>query len=117
MNHRPIKGQRDIDTEYHYIQDIMKKGEIQVDYVPSEENPADIFYESTELGSTSLLRSWNEPPALISSISISNSTSDFQISAEIMRTRILRIYNFDKKGFFTEYAILQRISHHSFEYL
>ena len=39
----PYQRSKHIDTRYHYIRDILQKGEIQVDYVPSEENPADIF--------------------------------------------------------------------------
>ena len=39
----PYQRSKHIDTWYHYIRDILKKGEIEVDYVPSEENPADIF--------------------------------------------------------------------------
>lgn len=39
----PYQRSKHIDVRYHFIRDIVKKGEIQVDYVPSEENPADIF--------------------------------------------------------------------------
>src|SRR5437016_4070046 len=39
----PYQRSKHIDTRYHYIRDILQKGEIQVDYVSSEENPADIF--------------------------------------------------------------------------
>ena len=39
----PYQRSKHIDTRYHYIRDILQKGEIQVDYVPSEENPADVF--------------------------------------------------------------------------
>ena len=33
-----------IDTRYHYIHDILQKGEIQVDYIPPEQNPADVLF-------------------------------------------------------------------------
>src|SRR5947207_15927072 len=39
----PYQRSKHIDTRYHYIRDILQKGEIQLDYVSSEENPADIF--------------------------------------------------------------------------
>jgi len=39
----PYQRAKHIDTRYHFIRDILEKGEIQVDYVPSEENPADIL--------------------------------------------------------------------------
>ena len=39
----PHQRSKHIDTRYHFIRDILQKGEIQVDYVPSEENPADIL--------------------------------------------------------------------------
>ena len=39
----PYQRSKHIDTRYHFIRDILQKGEIQVDYVPSEENPADIL--------------------------------------------------------------------------
>ena len=39
----PYQRSKHIDTRYHYIRDILKKDQIQVDYVPSEENPADVF--------------------------------------------------------------------------
>ena len=32
-----------IDTRYHYIRDILQKGEIQMNYVFSKENSVDIF--------------------------------------------------------------------------
>jgi hypothetical protein len=32
-----------IDIRYHYVRDVLQKGQIQVDYVPSEQNPADVF--------------------------------------------------------------------------
>ena len=39
----PYQRSKHIDTRYHYIRDILEKGEIHVDYVPSEDNPADVF--------------------------------------------------------------------------
>jgi len=39
----PYQRSKHIDTRYHFIRDILEKGEIQVDYVPSEQNPADVF--------------------------------------------------------------------------
>src|SRR5438552_8062846 len=36
-----------IDTRYHYIRDTLEQYEIHVDYVPSEENPADVFSRFT----------------------------------------------------------------------
>src|SRR5271168_3179397 len=39
----PYQRSKHIDTWYHFIRDILEKGEIQVDYVPSEENPADVL--------------------------------------------------------------------------
>src|SRR5947207_13988776 len=39
----PYQRSKHIDTRYHYIRDILRKGEIQVDYVPSEDNLVDIF--------------------------------------------------------------------------
>ena len=38
----PYQRSKHIDTRYHYIRDTLK-GEIQVDYVPSEENLANVF--------------------------------------------------------------------------
>ena len=32
-----------IDIRYHYVRDVLQKGQIQVDYVPSEHNPADML--------------------------------------------------------------------------
>ena len=42
----PYQRSKHIDTRYHYIRDILEKGEIQVDYVPSEDNPADVFMKA-----------------------------------------------------------------------
>jgi hypothetical protein len=39
----PYQRFKHIDARYYYIWDILQKGEIQVDYVSSDENPADIF--------------------------------------------------------------------------
>ena len=39
----PYQRSKHIDTRYHYIRDILENGEIQVDYVSSAENPADVF--------------------------------------------------------------------------
>jgi len=39
----PYQRSKHIDTGYHYIRDILQKGEIQVNYMLSEKNPVDIF--------------------------------------------------------------------------
>ena len=39
----PYERSKHIDTRYYHIRDILQKGEIQVDNVPSEENPVGIF--------------------------------------------------------------------------
>ena len=40
-----------IDIKYHFIRDLVQKGEISVNYVCSKEQIADIFYKSFTLGS------------------------------------------------------------------
>jgi len=45
----PYQRSKHIDTRYHYIRDILQKGEIQMDYVSFEENPADIFTKALDV--------------------------------------------------------------------
>ena len=37
------KRTKHIDIRFHYIQDVVEQGEIELFFVPTEENPADMF--------------------------------------------------------------------------
>ena len=47
----PYQRSKHIDTRYHYIRDTLEKCEIQVDYVPSEENLGDVFTKALNVDS------------------------------------------------------------------
>jgi len=88
-----------IDVRYrHYIHD----GKIQIDYIPSAYQPADLFTKALET---------TKHQRFCRMIGLRNSYEAFEQDWLMQNFLYYVIFMYHKRRFFSEYAVLQRVSH------
>ena len=89
-----------IDVRYHAVRHYIHDSKIQIDYIPSAYQPADLFTKALETKHQRFCRM----------IGLLNSYKAIEEQNFLYYT----IFMYHKRRFFSEYAALQRVSHHQF---